>query len=574
MSKVTLEILTPKGVLVSPEVEGLKVPRVADLNGKTIGLLSEKPDSQLFFNTMERLLKKAYPTATILRFPSPANPEVPDNTLEVCAKCDCWLQGVKTSTSSRNDYDVRREKCGKPGVSFSVDTLMHQKRVVAEVNGLPTIRVVSVPSLPYFKAKADQALMDKVAEALFDETVAALTSPLTEAEMNPPQFVYDYSPIRFEGESDEDVYEQFQQYCMDNDMGDGLPLVPPTRSRVDEMLTGISYPPEKEIGVVLPRGGMATVEKIAINAVMAGAKPEYLPVIVAMVSCYTDKNFNQYHINTGPMPVTWISGPIIQELGISNYIDYMGPGHRVNNTIARASALCQINIGWRILSVYADPGGPGSPSNFTNFFVPENAELSPWGSYAKELGLAEDESVITTCECTRQFRGPNETLYYGSFEDSMELMASFFPARSSNYGMTKSVSENDRYLIILHPTFAHQLADAGYTKESFIQWIYDRNAIVWDKMDERQRAAFLQEVVDGKWKNLSPEECKSGLVLEPFHDASQFAIMISGSANGVTMVFGTSTGSTAKIADCAPDFEPRPFMHRVIHGATKTKYGK
>ena len=103
-------------------------------------------------------------------------------------------------------------------------------------------------------------------------------------------------------------------------MGDGLPLTPPTQEAVDWMLTGTSRSPDEEIGIMAPRNGRATIEKIAINAVMAGAKLEYLPVIIAAIECVTDKGFNLYHLQTStasPVPIIWINGPIAREIGMN-----------------------------------------------------------------------------------------------------------------------------------------------------------------------------------------------------------------------------------------------------------------
>ena len=126
--EVSLEVLNPRGVLPSTPIMGLTNPRVPDLNGKRIAILSEKEESNHFFNALEELIKKAYPTATIMRFQSPTNPMVPDNTAEVAEHCDVWLQGVKTSGSSEMDYDIRMEKHGKPGAPFCVDSLLKQRR--------------------------------------------------------------------------------------------------------------------------------------------------------------------------------------------------------------------------------------------------------------------------------------------------------------------------------------------------------------------------------------------------------------------------------------------------------------
>jgi hypothetical protein len=570
----TLEVLDPRGALAHPEVVGLSTPRPDGLNGKRIALLAEKPDSVKFFNRIETLLKQAYPAAAILRFDSPAKPTRPDNTDEVAMACDVWLQGVKTSTASRIDYDIKMEKLGKPGVTFCVDGLLRQRKSQAEINGMPTIRILALPSKQYFKAKADQELMDVVADAFFDEIILALTAPLTQTEQAPKPFGYDYSPKQFTGLSYTEANEKYQQYCSDRFLNDGLPVVPPTREAVDAMLAGTSRLPGEEIGVMYPREGIATVEKVAVNAVMAGAKPEYFPVILAAVDCITDKNFNQYHIVTGPMPMYWISGPIIDELGLNNDIAYLSPGYRANSTIGRAVSLSLINIGWRLMDVYAMPGGPGTPAAYTNYLIPENQDESPWLSFAVDSGCGAGESTVSASEMLWLSYGPSETLNYDSFEGNMQRMADILEPALYPAGITNNRSEWNRHIIVMHPTFASQLADAGFTKQSFAQWLYDKTAIVWDDLDETERARLKEKAASGRWFEFKVEDCKPGLVLAPFSDPENVAIIVSGSATGGTLVFTTNRGSTAKMGDNAPDFVPRPFMTKTIHGATLTKAGK
>ena len=578
--KITLEVLNPKGVLADPAVQGLHAPRPTDLNGKRVGLLCEKPDATLFFDALERHLKAKYPECTVVRLPSYTNPLVGDELVDqVDAACDIWMQGVKNATSILYDGDAEMERRGKPGLSFSVETMVEQKKCVAEINGVPTVRVFSLPTLDFCKAKADKALMDKLVDEQIDAILAALTAPLTEAEMNPPQFDYDYAPLKFTGDSYQDTLQQFQDYCMDNEMGDGFPLIPPTRELVDEMLKGTSYAPDKQIGIVLPRGGIATVEKIAINAVMAGAKPEYLPVIITMLECITDPSFNQYHINCGIPPVYWMSGPIIEELGINNDVNYLGPGNKANNSITRAVALCQINIGWRILSVYADPGGAGRADNFTNFLVPENLRYGPWEeSYAVSRGYKPEETIISASEFLGNVRGPGETLQYGGFEESMQKMARIFRPSIMHFGETvggKNLTAKDhRYIIVMHPVFAHQLVEHGYDKKSFIQWLHDVNSVDWDAMNEEEREQFRQDVLAGKWAGALPSDCAPGFKVEPFSDPDNVALIVSGNCCGATNVYSTTFASTSRFPHCSPDFVESAFMTKVVHGATMTKYGK
>ena len=565
----TLEVLDPRGELTSPKAVGLSTPRVTDLNGKRIALLNENSD--LFFDAMEKLLKEAFPTATILRFPSPASPMVPDITAEVAKSCDVWLEGVKTATSGDIDYDVKLEKMGKPGAAISVESLVPQRRSKARINGMPTIRIVSLPGIAYFSAKADREKMYSVASEAFDDIVKALTEPLTKAERNPEPFHHDYSPKKFTGSSYAEANEKFQHYCHENFISDGLPIVPPTREAVDAMLKGTSRLPSDEIGIMDPHRGIATVEKIAINSVMAGAKPEYLPVIITAIECITDKSFCQYHIVTGPLPVIWISGPIVEEIGMNNEIAYLSPGYRANSTIGRAVAMCMINIGWRVMNIYAMPGGPGTPVAYTNYLVPENQKQNPWKSFSVERGYKPEESTVSVNEVIGTPKGPGETLSMHSFEQALDMIADIVKPVSF-FGST--MAEGNRYTIVLHPTFASQLASAGFTKQSFVQWLYDKTAIIWDKMNKEERERFKSDVTQGKWGGIRLEDCKSGLALEPFTDPKNVAVLVSGDAAGQTLVFPTPFGSTVRRADSPPEFKNMPFMTKVIHGATLTKSGR
>ena len=181
-SRVTLEVQNPRGVLESVPVTGLSNPRLSSLDGKRIALLSEKQGSIQFFDAIEALLKERFPTVTVVRFDSPGNPMQPDNTAEVAAACDTWLEGVKTSGSSVMDYCVKLEKLGKPGAPVSVAGLLTQRKRLAEVNGMPTLRVVAVPTLDYMGAEGYPDRMKAVAASAFDSIVDALTAPLTDEE--------------------------------------------------------------------------------------------------------------------------------------------------------------------------------------------------------------------------------------------------------------------------------------------------------------------------------------------------------------------------------------------------------
>jgi hypothetical protein len=577
--QVVLEILNPRGELANPERRGLFAPRPTDLNGKTIAVMALWSDSEAFFATITEMLKEKYPDVKFVYPESMHSPFAQDKTAEVAEMCDAWLDGVKASTTGgRMDAAALLEMRGKPGVSVCTDAVLMLKKLQSDFNGVPTCRVVSVPATDYITAKMDPELMKSVAAAAFDDIHRALTEPLTREEQEVSDLIVDETPLTFSGATYTEAYEKFQQYCVDNAMGDGMPVVPPTREAVEWMLTGTTYPRDKLIGLMEPKLGKATVEKIAISAVMAGARPEYLPVIIAMVEAITDERFNQYHIVNEILPVFFISGPIVEEIGLNNESGYLAPGHRANATIGRALLMCMINIGWRDMKYYSSPGGAGQPAAYANYVIPENQKESPWPSYAESCGFLPDESVVTVCETLSVVRGPSETLFMETYEQRLEKMRSIFSQHTnvfSRFGMPPRGNPGARHMIAMHPTMARQLANAGFTRESFIQWLHDVNTIDWDKMSEQEREEFKQNVKEGKvsefMRKFSLDDCRPGLLMEPFSDIKHVALMITGTGAGGTIVFSTSAGSTTL---GVKNGKPLPYMQKVIRGAALTKAGK
>ncbi len=542
---VTIEIMEPKGVLFNPKREGLSVPRLDTLSGKTIALMSIQANemslsgSTLFFDILEEELRARYPDTRFIRCPSFGSPNTVINADEIAASCDGWIEGVKDAiTQGRRDVGVYMERAGKPGVSICSDVLKRSKRALADINGMPAARLVSVPATAFCAAKRDPERMKKVVAGAVDDIVKTLTDPLTEEEKRSYEIEYDYSPKTFSGADYAEAYENFLRYCEKNVLFDGLPVVPPTREAVEWMLTGTSYPRDKVIGLMYPKSGIATVEKIAISAVMAGARPEYLPVIITLVETVTAEDFSQFHIVNEILPIIFISGPIIKELGLNNQVGYLSPGYRVNSTIGRALLMCMINIGWRDMTIYSAPGGPGRIGAYANYLIVENQEESPWESCAM-------------------------------FSRKGQLFTRF--------GMPTD-ARHVRHMIVLHPTMAHQIANAGFTKESFIRHLYDQNVIDYNRMTPEERIKFLKEIsreneeANSKMYVIRPEEFKPGLHREPFRTADQVLIMVAGSGAGNVLAFQTICGSTASNAEDVS--KPRPYMSKVIRGAALTKYGR
>jgi hypothetical protein len=203
------------------------------------------------------------------------------------------------------------------------------------------------------------------------------------------------SPIRarrIEIAESDDVAE----FMFDQGFSDGLPLVPPTPERVLRMLAGTPRGAQDLVAVSPPNMGLATVEKIAINAVMAGCKPEYLPAVIAAVEAVCTNEFNIHGVNAttmGASPVIVVNGPIRERIGMNMKLGALGAGNRANATIGRAVRLVIRNVGG------ARPGGVdrstlGNPMKITMCFA-EWEEGSPWAPLHVERGFAAEDSVVT-----------------------------------------------------------------------------------------------------------------------------------------------------------------------------------
>ena len=192
------------------------------------------------------------------------------------------------------------------------------------------------------------------------------------------------------------IEEDDIEACFDRDWSDGLPLVPPTEIRVVRMLTGTFRDPDEIIGAVPPDYGECTIEKIAINAVMAGCKPEYLPVVITAVEAALQDEFCMHGLLATTYfsgPLVLVNGPISRAIGMNSRGNALGQGNRANATIGRALQLVIRNVGG------GKPGGVdrsvfGNPGKYSYCFA-EDETNSCWESFAVEKGFTSDQSTVT-----------------------------------------------------------------------------------------------------------------------------------------------------------------------------------
>ncbi len=186
------------------------------------------------------------------------------------------------------------------------------------------------------------------------------------------------------------------EFFLEKEWSDGLPVVTPTEERVQRMLTGTCHDPEEVIGRIPPAMEPATVRAVAIHALMAGCKPEYLPVVLGGITLMLRQELNLNAVQ-GTMgsaaPLMIVNGPHAQKIGLNGGRGCFGPGFRANASIGRAIRLILLNLGGGITGLGSSTAF-SSPLRYTACLT-ENMEHSPWESLAVSLGYAPQENVIT-----------------------------------------------------------------------------------------------------------------------------------------------------------------------------------
>lgn len=242
---------------------------------------------------------------------------------------------------------------------------------------------------------------------------------------------------------------------------DGLPVVAPTEDRVARMLTGTVRDPQEVVAIVPPNLAEATVEQVAINAVMAGCRPEYLPVVLAAVEAACTDQFNMH----GLLCTLWLSGPVVivngpirREIGMNTGRNALGQGNRANSTIGRALQLVIRNLGGGVPGENGiDRSALGAPSK-VGWCFPEDEEALPagWPSLAVERGFEPTDSTVTL------FAGHGPSGIIDQTARTPEELLESFVGRLMATGNTYQPSEA---MIVLTPEHQRVFAEGGWTKQ-------------------------------------------------------------------------------------------------------------
>lgn len=248
------------------------------------------------------------------------------------------------------------------------------------------------------------------------------------------------------------------EFFFEKEWSDGLPVIPPTEARVGAMLAATRRDPDEVIGTVPPLLSAATVRAIAVHAVMAGCRPSYLPLLIAIMEAVLDERFNltllQATTSAGA-PFILVNGPYARAIGLHGGTGCFGPGFRANATIGRALRLMMMNLGGGIPGITA-LSGFGGPWRYT-FCVAENEAESPWPSYATGKGFEADQNVVTAIP----LEGP--VLVWDDVSEDPQRLAVAIADMMSAVGGGNIYRQAD-IAVVLSPQHAAVFAKAGLSR--------------------------------------------------------------------------------------------------------------
>ena len=312
----------------------------------------------------------------------------------------------------------------------------------------------------------------------------------------------------------------------DRGWSDGLPVVPPTEARVLRMLEGTTRDPGDVVAVVPPSLAECSVEKVAVNAVMAGCAPEHLPVVIAALEAVCNDEFNMHGVLATTMsvgPVLVVNGPAAERIGMNSGLNALGQGNRANSTIGRALQLVVRNIGG------GHPGGVdratfGSPAK-VGFCFAEDEAGSPWTSLAESRGWRSDQSTVTV------FAGESPRIFADERSRRPESLTRHL-AQALQATVSPRMMLGMDAMLVLSPEHMARYADAGWSRDRFME---ELSAELLCDADEllagvRGVAAGLPPAAAGQ---RVPKFRPSGLlVVHAGGPAGLFSAIIGGWANG------------------------------------------
>lgn len=504
MTEDTTELLLPRpeSVIHAADLSA----RPSTLHGARLGLIwNSKPNGDaLLDGFLHELGVLGIEPAAVDRYVKPGSAvRISDDVLERLTECDAVVVAVGdcgSCTSWAVEDALVLEDRGIPAVPIVSESFVLLARALATSKGRADLPFAVVEH-PIGSLASDEAAlrMRPVAESLVESltrlpTSTEATSAVSWPTFAPPRPRADRTPPSAETRTtslgrrtvaslDRDV-ATVSDFYYDHGYSDGLPVVPPTVPRVEEMLAGGRRAGSDELGAMPPSNAIATVADVAACAVMAGCQPEYFPVVLAAVEALLDPEFNLLGVQAtthSVAPMIMVNGPVAGELSINAEEGCFGPGWKANATIGRAIRLVLMNVGGAYPGL-TDKATFGSPAKY-GFVFAENEKDSPWDPWHVDHGFAADDSTVTAVGG----EAPHNINDHGA-RTAEELMLTV--ARTmANPGNNNSY-QGGTPVVVFGPEHALTIANDGWSKSDVQRYLFEFARVPWDSFHPTNIARF------------------------------------------------------------------------------------
>lgn len=352
-------------------------------------------------------------------------------------------------------FALALEQDGIPTIPVSTHVFARLAKATALAAGMPTLRSCFVPQPVVGRTASELAAYIEGTDPVLNQpfmqgVLEGLTGALTDEDLKGASYERS-TPRLLEPDTEDNLRELF----MANGWTDYLPIILPTEERVEQMLKGTGLAPETVVGRLRPTNFREAwefdVEKVAVNAVMAGAQTAYLPVILAMAASGVTARSSS---TTSWATLSLVNGPIRDELQMNSGIGALGPYNRANAAIGRAYGLLSQNLQGGSIPGDTYMGSLGNNWNYTACFA-EAEERSPWTPFHVDHGFKASDSVVS--------------LFFGGWYTE----SGFGPRETWKEKFIRCLTATDHFsapLIVMDPLVARAFADMGYTKQSLIEW--------------------------------------------------------------------------------------------------------
>ena len=517
--------------------------RLGSLDGKTIYLVDCRFDDSIeLLKQVQAWFTKHMPSVTtkMVSLSSYYGHDDPKTWEEIKANGHGAILGVghcSTCAPAVATHAITLDtKYGVPTVAMHTGKFDRVVRSVTRVGGLPNLPCVYVPQPVMGKTAAElqayvegkdpitgRAVMEEVVEGLTRGLAADTTAP---ADRSTPRLV--------EPDTEANLHKLF----LKNNWTDMLPIVLPTEERVAEMLAHTSHKPDEVVGRMQPTANRGlweyTVEKVAVNAVMAGASPEYFPVILALAASEVSARGST---SSSAAAMVVVNGPIRHEIEMNAGIGAMGPYNHANATIGRAYGLLSQNLQGGSVPGETFMGSIGNNYTYNSITFAENEERSPWAPLHVQKGFKPEDSTVS--------------IFYGCRATTFCLGLREKHWKDHIRNMLRGMDSNTPPCLLLDPITARQFIDRGAfdTKEKLIHWIYENAempaGVYWDLQLVQNylypRATFGEEPLAGKLK-ADPES-----LIKIWKESDINVVVLGGESNGYWQMMGAHYRKTVSV---------------------------